>query len=80
MTVDYIITHRNKSSTVAPSAGWRVKEVEASTMIEAVKKALSPAQIARHDFVVYDVNDAIHGDQFHNDGTFDGLLEDEGLV
>jgi len=65
-----------------PDAGtkpelWEVKEVRAMHAEEAVRESLTNEQILEWEYEVSETTNTIHSDQFHNDGTFDDIAEEE---
>lgn len=68
----YVIIHRPEDIV---DRLWDRKEGDYEHPEEAVRMLLTDEQIMDHEYVVYEVANGIHSDEFHHDGTFDDIAE-----
>ena len=72
----YIINHRPDDPADRFHNSWTQEEGEYEHPEEAVRGLLTKTEVIEHEYVVYEVTNAIHSDQFHHDGTFDDIVEE----
>ena len=67
----YLIIHKQEGDE-----RWEVEQVENFMLPHnAVEETLTDGEIVNEEFILFEVGNSIHSDQFHNDGVLDHVYE-----